>query len=59
MKINIGTTKGNIVGVTVNKRFVDIRMSDIRDIVLKERGAEARIIGWAPTHKQGRKTKIK
>lgn len=47
-KINIGTTKKNLVGVTINKSFDNINYNDIKNIVLKEFGTldKINIIGW-------------
>ena len=48
MKINIGTTKGNIVRVEIKKRYNRIMLSDIKKIVMKEFGTleGISIIGW-------------
>ena len=48
MKINIGTTKGNLVGVEVNKNWKEIKLNDLIPIVQQKLGNEASIIGWAP-----------
>lgn len=56
MKINIGVSLGNIVGHQINKRFIDITFSDIKQIVYDKYGnVKLNIYGWCPTHKQGRK----
>ena len=49
--INIGTSKGNIVGHKIDKEFSDITHDDIRAIVEKKRcGAD--IWGWCLTPKK-------
>jgi len=49
MKINIGTTKGNIVGFEIDKEFDDIRYSeDIHPVIVNRFGTDVGIIGWAP-----------
>lgn len=55
MKINIGTTKGNIVGHEISKRFINIKYPDIRKIVDKELNEQVIIIGWTPTNKRTQK----
>lgn len=47
MKINIGTTRGNLVGVEVNKNWKEIKLNDLIPIVQRKLGNEASIIGWA------------
>ena len=51
MKINIGTTKKNIVGYKINKKFKDLTVQDIYDIVKIEFGNTEKIsvIGWCKT----------
>ena len=50
-KINIGTTKKNIVGVEIDKPFNKIEFSDIEKIVMEKyktlKGIS--IIGWCPS----------
>lgn len=48
MKINIGTTKKNIINYEINKRYEDITYSDIKKIVEQEIG-DANVVGWAPS----------
>ena len=50
MKINIGTTKGSIVGVEIKKLFKNITFSDIKAIVSDSEHNGASIIGWCPTN---------
>jgi len=52
--INIGTSKGNIVRVKINKRFKDITTADIFEQVIKVYPDGARINGWCLS---GRKRK--
>jgi hypothetical protein len=49
MKINIGTSKGNIVGFEIDKTFNQLKYEDIRKIVDQEKGSGATVFGWAPT----------
>ena len=49
MKINIGTNKGNLVGVEVDKDFNYITMADIIPLVTQKFGELPPLIyGWAP-----------
>jgi hypothetical protein len=53
MKINIGTTKGNITNVEINKKFEDITYrEDILPIMREKFGKDAYIIGWVETPKK-------
>jgi len=52
MKINIGTTKGNIAGHEINKHFKNITYLDVRAIVDDSTREQAHIIGWCPTNKR-------
>lgn len=50
MKINIGTSKGNIVCVDIKKRFKEITVHDVNDIVLRKwPDGSSIIIGWCRT----------
>lgn len=46
--INIGTTKGNIVGVKFQKKFNDITYHDVMVLVLDKYGDDEKVIivGW-------------
>jgi hypothetical protein len=44
--INIGTNKGNITGIKVDKPFKEISFSDIAEIVKGYYNGRARVIGW-------------
>ena len=46
-RINIGTSKGNIVDVKVNKSFSEIKYADILKIAREKFGHPTYIIGWA------------
>ena len=48
-KINIGTTRGNIVGVEIDKPFKDITLKDIHAKVIEKFGTTQAICvhGWA------------
>lgn len=48
MKINIGTTKGNLVAFEIDKDWKEIKLNDLIPIVQQKLGNEASIIGWAP-----------
>lgn len=55
IKINIGTSKGNIQNVEIEKDFQDISMSDIRPIVAKHFNRSelaVNISGWTKSKKQ-------
>ena len=45
--VNIGTNKGNIVGIEFNKAFDDIVVREILDVVYEKFGYEVRLQGWA------------
>lgn len=50
-EINIGTTKGNIVGVTFNKPFNEITFKDVMQVVYEKYGKaeKVQLIGWCLT----------
>lgn len=52
MKINIGTTKGNLVAFQIDKNWKEIKLNDLIPIVQQKLGNEASIIGWAPYYPQ-------
>lgn len=53
MKINIGTTKGNIVGVEINKKYKDIKGSNCFKIAIEHfKTRDLSIIGWARNYKR-------
>jgi len=55
MKINIGTTRGNIVGVEVDKDFEEITYDDIIPFIIEQYGSMkvVAVIGWAPNIEPG------
>lgn len=56
MKINIRTTKGNIIDVEINKKFKDIVYTDCLKIAIKHlKTSDLTVIGWTRNYK--RKTK--
>ena len=49
MKINIGTSLGNIVGVEIDKKFEELTYDDIRPFVIERFGnKKLSVYGWAP-----------
>lgn len=50
--INIGTTKKNIVGHKIDKKFEDITIEDIREIVKENMGINTPVVGWCLTPKK-------
>lgn len=49
MKINIGTNKGNIVGIEIDKEWKDITMKDIKLLAKEKFGEIPKVIhGWVP-----------
>ena len=48
-KINIGTNRGNIVGVMIDKPFKDIQTADIYEIAIAKFGTTTtfHVHGWA------------
>jgi hypothetical protein len=54
MKINIGTSKGNIVKHNITKPYDDLTFTDIQEIVKKIHGTlDLSIYGWCPSFPQG------
>lgn len=49
MLINIGTSKGNLTKVKINKPFDEISAVDIFNILQKKGWQDANIYCWAPT----------
>jgi hypothetical protein len=58
--INIGTNKKNITGVKIDKKFEDIQLDDIIDIVRERLGdmKGVNIIGWCDVPHTRKHSKI-
>ena len=53
--INIGTNKGNIVGVEIDKHFKEIGYQDVLKVAKKHFGEiEFKVYGWCFVNKNGK-----
>lgn len=53
--INIGTNKGNITQVRINKPFKEITATDVYKIALEKYGSPISIHGWAKVYPKKQK----